>query len=117
MFLIFLKKLHKHEDYEGCYNGLGLWASLNETQGRLTKGLRLLEIFKLFPGSPINVRRQIGILSLANQGTCIKGSNSINSVQLFLHLYFSVPLWALLFVPARLVGTSIIEAYSAKNIR
>jgi len=93
--------------------------ALNETQGRLTKGLRLLEILKQlsFPGSPINVRRQIGILSLANQGTCIKGSNSINSVQLFLHLYFSVPLWALLFVPARLVGTSIIEAYSAKNIR
>ena len=89
---------------------------VNETLG-LTKGLRLLEILKQFPGSPINVRRQIGILSLANQGTCIKGSNSINSVQLFLHLYFSVPLWALLFVPARLVGTSIIEAYSAKNIR
>ena len=89
------------------------WVFVNETLGRLTKGLKHM----IFPGSPINVRRQIGILSLANQGTCIKGSNSINSVQLFLHLYFSVPLWALLFVPARLVGTSIIEAYSAKNIR
>ena len=114
MFLIFLKKSSKPEDYEGCYDGL---VFVNETLGRLTKGLRLLEILSTFPGSPINVRRQIGILSLANQGTCIKGSNSINSVQLFLHLYFSVPLWALLFVPARLVGTSIIEAYSAKNIR
>ena len=78
-----------------------------ETLGRLTKGVRLLEILKQLSGSPINVRRQIGILSLANQGTCIY--NSINSVQLFLHLYLDVPLWVLLFVPARLVGTSIIS--------
>ena len=38
-----------------------------ETKNRLTKGRRLVEILKQFCGSPINLRRQIGILSLANQ--------------------------------------------------
>jgi F0F1-type ATP synthase alpha subunit len=85
-----------------------------ETLARLTKGLRLLEMLKQSSGSPINVRQQIGILSLANQGTFLcsrdKALNDISSVQLFLHLYFDVPLWALLFVPPRLVGTSIIAS-------
>jgi hypothetical protein len=35
---------------------------------------------------------------------------AINSVQVFLHLYFDVPLWALLFVPPRLLGTSMVLA-------
>ena len=78
-----------------------------ETLDRLTKGLRLVEILKQFSGSPINLMGQIGILSLANQNL-IKGL-AINSVQVFLNLYFDVPLWVLLFVPARLVGTSLVE--------
>ena len=78
-----------------------------ETLDRLTKGLRLVEILKQFSGSPINLIGQIGILSLANQNL-IKGL-AINSVQVFLHLYFDVPVWVLLFVPARLVGTSLVE--------
>jgi len=78
-----------------------------ETLDRLTKGLRLVEILKQFSGSPINLIGQIGILSLANQNL-IKGLG-INSVQVFLHLYFDVPVWVLLFVPARLVGTSLVE--------
>ena len=78
-----------------------------ETLDRLTKGLRLVEILKQFSGSPINLIGQIGILSLANQNL-IKGL-AINSVQVFLHLYFHVPVWVLLFVPARLVGTSLVE--------
>jgi F-type H+-transporting ATPase subunit alpha len=85
-----------------------------DTLARLTKGLRLLEMLKQSSGSPINVRQQIGILSLANQGTFLssrdKALNDISSVQLFLRLYFDVPLWALLFVPPRLVGTSIIAS-------
>jgi len=88
-----------------------------ETLARLARGLRLLEMLKQSSGSPMNLRQQIGILSLANQGTCIKESNPVSSVQLFLRLYLSVPLWVLLFVPVRLVGTSVIEAYSAKNTR
>ena len=55
---------------------------------RLTKGLRLVEILKQFSGSPINLMGQMGILSLANQNL-IKGL-AINSVQVFLHLYFEL---------------------------
>jgi F-type H+-transporting ATPase subunit alpha len=76
-----------------------------ETLNRLTKGLRLVEILKQFCGSPINLRGQIGILSLANQ-KLIKGL-AINSVHVLVDLYFDVPVWALLFVGARLVGTSL----------
>jgi F-type H+-transporting ATPase subunit alpha len=78
-----------------------------ETLDRLRKGLRLVEILKQFSGSPINLIGQIGILSLANENL-IKGL-AINSVQVFLHLYFDVPVSVLLFVPARLVGTSLVE--------
>ena len=66
-----------------------------ETKNRLTKGRRLVEMLKQFCGSPINLRRQIGILSLANQSK-IK-ELSIKGVQVFLNLYFSVPAWVLLF--------------------
>ena len=77
-----------------------------ETKNRLTKGRRLVEILKQCCGSPISLRRQIGILSLANQNLA-KGL-AIREVQVFLNLYLSVPVWALLFVPARLVGTCIV---------
>lgn len=72
-----------------------------ETINRLTKGSRLVEIFKQFTGSPIDLTKQVGILSLANQNL-IKDLD-IKQVQLLLKLYLSVPLWVLLFVPVRLV--------------
>ena len=78
-----------------------------ETKERLTKGRRLLEMLTQFSGSPINLRRQIGILSLANQNLA-KGL-AIKDVQVFLNLYLSVPVWALLFLPARLVGQSLLS--------
>ena len=77
-----------------------------ETKNRLTRGRRLVEILKQFSGSPINLTTQIGILSLANQNL-IKGL-AIKDVQIFLNLYLSVPLWVLLFVPARLVASSLV---------
>ena len=77
-----------------------------ETKNRLTKGRRLVEILKQFCGSPINLRRQIGILSLANQNL-VKGL-AIKDVQLFLQLYLSVPLWALLLITARLLVRCIV---------
>ena len=58
-----------------------------------------------YKSPPINLRRQIGILSLANQNLA-KGL-PISVVQVFLNLYFSVPVWALLFVPARLLKLKI----------
>lgn len=90
------------QSFTGFVSDLG-----KETLDRLTKGLRLVEIFKQFCGSPINLRQQIGILSLANQN--LINRLAINSVQLFLLKYLSVPVWALLFVPARLVGRSLIH--------
>lgn len=93
-----------------------------ETLARLTKGLRLLEMLKQSSGSPINVRQQIGILSLANQGSLlnvqelsITALNDIRSIQLFLHLYLDVPLWAFLFAPPRLIGTAILASTQPKS--
>ena len=78
-----------------------------ETKERLTKGRRLLEMLTQFSGSPINLRRQIGILSLGNQN--LGKALAIKDVEVLVNLYLSVPLWALLFVPARLVGTSLVS--------
>ena len=86
-----------------------------ETLARLTKGLRLLEMLKQSSGSPMNVRQQIGILSLANQGRLLyvrelssTTFNDMLSVQLFLRLYLDIPLWVFLFVSPRLVSISIL---------
>ena len=49
----------------------------------------------------------MGILSLANQN--LWKALGIKDVEVFVNLYLSVPLWALLFVPARLVGTSLVS--------
>ena len=78
-----------------------------ETKERLRKGRRLLEMLTQFSGSPINLRRQIGILSLGNQN--LGKALAIKDVEVLVNLYLSVPLWALLFVPARLVGTSLVS--------
>jgi hypothetical protein len=63
-------------------------------------------MLKQMCGSPMSLARQVGILSLANQDL-IKDL-AIEDIQVFLNLYLSVPVWALLFVPARLVGTCIV---------
>jgi F-type H+-transporting ATPase subunit alpha len=78
-----------------------------ETKYRLAKGRRLVEMLKQFSGSPMSLSAQIGILALAN-AELIKRL-AIEDVRVFLRLYLSVPAWVLLFVPARLVGISIIN--------
>jgi len=78
-----------------------------ETLDRLAKGLRLVEMLKQSSGCPINLMGQVGILSLANQDL-IKDL-AIDSLQVFLRLYFDVPVWVLLFVPVRLVGTCLLQ--------
>jgi len=82
-----------------------------ETKNRLTRGRSLVQMLKQFCGSPINLTSQIGILSIANQDLT-KGL-LIEDIQPFLHFYLSVPVWALLFLPARLVGKCIIEYMSS----
>jgi len=82
-------------------------ADLAEEINRLTKGRRLVEILKQFCGSPVNLMSQIGILSLANQNLII--DIAVTNVQVFIHLYITVPQWALLFVGVRCVGLVIIH--------
>jgi F-type H+-transporting ATPase subunit alpha len=82
-----------------------------ETLNRLARGLRLVEMLKQSCGSPISLRGQIGILSLANQ-ELIKDL-AIDSVRVFVDLYFDVPVWVLLFVGVRLVGVSLCTLLAA----
>jgi len=76
-----------------------------ETKNRLARGRRLVEMLKQFCGSPVHLMHQVGILSLANQDL-IKDV-ALSNVQVFIRLYFSVPTWVLLFVPARCVGLAV----------
>jgi len=78
-----------------------------ETKNRLARGRRLVEMLKQFCGSPVHLMHQVGILSLANQDL-IKDV-ALSNVQVFIRLYFSVPTWVLLFVPARCVGLAVIH--------
>jgi F-type H+-transporting ATPase subunit alpha len=78
-----------------------------ETKNRLARGRRLVEMLKQFCGSPRNLTREVGILSLANQDL-IKDL-AIEDLQVFLNLYLSVPVWVLLFLPARLVARSLLN--------
>lgn len=82
-----------------------------ETKNRLARGRRLVEMLKQSNGSPISLARQVGILSLANQDL-IKDL-AIEDIQVFLNLYLSVPVWVLLFVPVRLVGTCLAKLFSS----
>lgn len=79
----------------------------SETKNRLAKGMRLVEILKQFCGSPMSLGRQVGILSLASQD--LAKDLAIEDVQVFMNLYLSVPVWVLLFVPVRLVGTCLVN--------
>ena len=78
-----------------------------ETKNRLRKGRRFVKLLNQSCGSPINLTTQIGILSLANQK--VAKALAIKDTQVFLNLYLSVPVWALLFLPARLVGQSLLS--------
>ena len=78
-----------------------------ETKNRLRKGRRFVKLLNQSCGSPINLTTQIGILSLANQNVA-KGL-PIKDVEVLVNLYLSVPVWALLFLPARLVGQSLLS--------
>jgi F-type H+-transporting ATPase subunit alpha len=78
-----------------------------ETKERLARGRRLLQMLIQSSGSPMNLAKQIGILSLANQN--LTKALAIEDVEVFVSLYLSVPSWVLLFVPARLVGLSLVS--------
>jgi F-type H+-transporting ATPase subunit alpha len=77
-----------------------------ETKNRLARGRSLVEMLKQFCGSPMSLMTQVQLLSLANQN--LIGALAIEDIQPFLNLYLDVPVWALLFVPPRLVGKSLV---------
>jgi F-type H+-transporting ATPase subunit alpha len=81
-----------------------------ETKERLARGRRLLQMLIQSSGSPMNLAKQIGILSLANQD--LLKSLAITDIRPFLRLYLSLPLWALLFVAPRLVSKCLISEIS-----
>jgi F-type H+-transporting ATPase subunit alpha len=65
-----------------------------ETKKRLTKGLRLVELFKQVNGSPLYLANQLSILSLANQD--LLQSLTIKEVSLLLNLYSVIPMWTII---------------------
>ena len=76
-----------------------------ETKNRLTKGRRFVKLLNQSTGSPQNLTTQMGILSLANQNMT-KGL-ALKDVEVFMNLYLSLPRWALLFLPNRLVASTM----------
>jgi F-type H+-transporting ATPase subunit alpha len=78
-----------------------------ETKARLARGRRFLQMLIQPNGSPMGLSKQISILSLAQHG--ILEALDLKDVAKFVGLYLSVPTWAALAVPARLVGRSLVR--------
>jgi F-type H+-transporting ATPase subunit alpha len=76
-----------------------------ETKKRLARGLRLVELLKQVNGSPLCLANQLSILSLANQDL-IKDL-TIKEIGLLLNVTYLIPVWTMIFVPARIIGLSI----------
>ena len=85
-----------------------------ETKKRLTKGLRLVELFKQVNGSPLYLASQLSILSLANQD--LVKSLTIKEVSLLLNLYSLIPMWTIILVPARTIGASILSIICLSDV-
>jgi F-type H+-transporting ATPase subunit alpha len=78
-----------------------------ETKQRLARGRKMTQMLIQINGSPMNLSKQLGILSLGNW-SCM-GGLGVQKVTALVNLYLSVPAWASLVVPARLVGTSLVR--------
>jgi F-type H+-transporting ATPase subunit alpha len=68
----------------------------SDTKNRLSRGLKLVEILKQPCKSPVNLFKQVGVLSLSYQGLtdCIE----IKQVHLFLNRFVCFPRWLALIV-------------------
>ena len=78
-----------------------------ESKKQLARGAVKVEILKQFVGNPMNLMRQVGLLSLANQG--VAEQVDVADVQKFIKMYLDLPTWLMLFVPARLVGLALVD--------
>ena len=81
-----------------------------DTKARLAKGRCLVEMLKQITGSPMSLRQQVSVLSLAKLD--LLKSLELQHIQAFLKTYLSLPGWVFLFVPVRLVGLSIVALIS-----
>merc|ERR1719254_354562 len=73
-----------------------------DTNSRLERGRRLVQMLNQNTGSPMCLRAEVGILSLANQN--VMGSIACDKIQEYIAGYLSLPLWLALFVPVRLLA-------------
>ena len=80
-----------------------------ETQNRLNRGRRLVEMLKQFCGSTMNLSAQVGFLSIANQNILELKGVAIQDVQTFIKYYLVVPVWVPLFVPVRLIANALVD--------
>jgi F-type H+-transporting ATPase subunit alpha len=81
-----------------------------DTKARLERGKSLFEMLKQFCGSPMTLRTQVGILSLASQD--VLTLLPIQEIKSFLSLYLAMPGWVLLYVPVRLVASSLVFTFN-----
>jgi F-type H+-transporting ATPase subunit alpha len=82
-----------------------------DTKARLERGKRLIEMLKQFCGSPMSLAAQVGILSLSNQD--IISFVALQEIRKFINLYLASPRWLLLYVPVRLLASSIAQTVSS----
>jgi F-type H+-transporting ATPase subunit alpha len=83
----------------------------DETKKRIDKGLRLVEMLKQPAGSPMALHQQVTILSLANQD--MLRTLSEKHVRSYVNSYLAIPTWVQMLVPARLLGSSIVQYVTA----
>jgi F-type H+-transporting ATPase subunit alpha len=76
-----------------------------ETISKLYRGKRLIEMIKQFCGSPLELGRQVSILSLANQD----GFEyvEVDRLSRIIQLFLTVPRWVCLCVPVRFIAMSV----------
>jgi len=86
-----------------------------QTLDRLSRGVRILAMLKQSSGSPLTLRQQVGILSLANEGFFLSDSIAVAAVSLFLRLYLNIPIWVSLFVSSRFLGRAILQSFPSST--
>ena len=83
-------------------------ADLGEgTKARLARGRRLAETLKQFAGSPIGLIAEVGLLGAAGQD--LASGLAKRDIAALLWLCRALPAWVFFWLPARLVGRSLVS--------
>jgi F-type H+-transporting ATPase subunit alpha len=78
----------------------------SDTKDRLARGRVLVELLKQTCGSPMNLKDEVSLLSIANQGIPAE-LLSIGEIPQFLTLYNGLPCWLAILVCPRLVARAV----------